>query len=88
MAMPVIRELLKRGHEVVPLALTTAGAVMRREGFEYKSPLDYLSLDQEKQYGHHFLERHHTDGKGISIEESLAYLGCSFREWFKHFFTR
>jgi len=80
MAIPVIKELKKRGHEVVSLALTTAGAVMERAGLAHKRPLDYLSIDEEQRYGHKLLERHHTNGKGISVEESLAYLGRSLRE--------
>ena len=80
MAIPVINELINRGHNVVPFALTTARAVMKRERLDCKSILDYVDVSEVKDFGSKFLSRHHTEGKGISLEESIAYLGCSFRD--------
>lgn len=80
MAIPVIKELLKREHEVVPIALTTAGKVMEREGLAYNTILDYVDYKKVKQYGETLIKKHHTEGKGISLNSSIAYLGTLLEE--------
>lgn len=79
MALPVINEFRNRGIDVVPLALTTASGVLKRKGIQHKSILDYVDAKNSdvRKYGYEILDRHHTDGKGISKEASLAYLGSS-----------
>lgn len=82
MALPIIKELRMRGFSVVPLALTTAASVLTRYNVDHKIILDYVDSNNTeiRKYGNELLERHHTEGKGISVEESLAYLGASFLE--------
>ena len=81
-AIPLIRALQERGHEVVPLALTTAAEVLRRHGMAHRTVRDYVDPadPRVRAYGEKLAQRHHTDGKGIPLEESLAYLGGSMRD--------
>ncbi|MCW3151053.1 UDP-N-acetylglucosamine 2-epimerase [Achromobacter spanius] len=81
-AIPIIELLQKRGHEVVPLALTTAAAVLSRLGIAHRTVRDYVDPADNRitQYGRKLAERHHTEGKGIPREESIAYLGASMRD--------
>ncbi|OZI68276.1 UDP-N-acetylglucosamine 2-epimerase [Bordetella genomosp. 1] len=81
-AIPMIRALERRGHDVVPLALTTAAPVLRRLGIAHKMVRDYVDLNDPhvKEYGERLAQKHHTDGKGIPLEESIAYLGSSMRD--------
>jgi len=74
--------MTERGHECVYLALTTAGDVARRAGILHKRPIDYVDLNDPaiQHWGRKLAERHHTEGKGISLNESIAYLGVSFRD--------
>lgn len=82
MAIPVIKELHRRGHETIPLALTTAGKVMAQERLSHFRPIDFIDKYdcQIRRYGEKLAAFHHTDGKGISYEESIAYLGVSFKD--------
>lgn len=81
-AIPLIQLLRKRGHEVVPLALTTAAAVLSRLGIPHRVVRDYVDIADNRiaHYGGKLAERHHTEGKGIPREESVAYLGASMRD--------
>lgn len=81
-AIPLIQLLQKRGHEVVPLALTTASAVLSRLGIAHRTVRDYVDPADIRiaHYGSKLAERHHTEGKGIPLEESIAYLGASMRD--------
>lgn len=81
-AIPLIRELRGRGHEVVPLALTAAAAVMAREGLPHRTITDYVDPADPviRRYGEMLLARHHTDGKGITVEQSIAYLGTGLAD--------
>jgi hypothetical protein len=81
-AIPMIRELSRRGHDVVPLALTAAPAAMLREGLSHKTITDFVDPDNA-EIAHHGLQligRHHTEGKGITKAQSIAYLGTSFAD--------
>jgi UDP-N-acetylglucosamine:LPS N-acetylglucosamine transferase len=80
--IPVFKTLVQRGHTCTLMALTTAGEVARREGLPHLRPIDCLDEDDAtiQQPGSCLAERHHTDGKGISRAESIAYLGVSFRD--------
>jgi UDP-N-acetylglucosamine:LPS N-acetylglucosamine transferase len=79
MCIPVIRELQARGHEVVVLALTVAGPAFERAGILHRRPIDYVDLETVRPYGEKLIARHHTDGKGLTREESLAYMGVSLQ---------
>lgn len=78
--IPTYKELLRRGHQCQFLALTTAAEVARRHGIPYSRPIDYVDMDAPmvQTWGARLAERHHTDGKGLTREESVAYLGVSF----------
>lgn len=79
MCIPVIAELKARGHEVVVLALTVAGPALTRAGIAHRRPIDYVDLDAVRPYGEKLIAHHHTEGKGLSRKESLAYLGVSLQ---------
>ncbi len=78
--LPVLKAMQQRGHDCRYLALTTAGEAASREGIEHTRPIDYVDLQNSEiaDWGARLAQRHHTDGKGISIDESIAYLGVSF----------
>lgn len=80
--LPVWRELKRRGHEPLLLALTTARAVAARQGIPSRGCLDYVDISDPdiRRWGEQLAHRHHTGGKGISHDESIAYLGVSFRD--------
>lgn len=79
-ALPLYRELSARGHGITLLALTTAGPVCRQAGIPHRRPIDYARLDDPdvQQNGRQLAAVHHTDGIGLSWEESIAYLGESY----------
>lgn len=79
MCVPLIEALKARGHEVVVLALTVAGPAFERLGIAHRRPIDYVDLERVRSYGERLIGRHHTDGKGLSRDESLAYLGVSLQ---------
>lgn len=80
--LPVIAAMRERGHECRYLALTTAGETARRAGVEHLRPIDFVDINHGKirQWGAKLAQKHHTEGKGIALEESIAYLGVSFRD--------
>ncbi|QPJ62385.1 MAG: UDP-N-acetyl glucosamine 2-epimerase [Candidatus Nitronauta litoralis] len=82
LVIPLYRELVSRDHECVMIGLTTAGPVLEREGIVHKRVIDYVDMknDNIQKYGRELLGKHHTDGIGITEEESIAYLGISFAE--------
>jgi len=82
LAVPLIRELERRGHRLSVLALTTAGPACARQGIAHRRPLEFAELTHPlvQRLGRRLLERHHTDGIGLSVDESIAYLGESYRE--------
>lgn len=81
-AIPMLRELQARGHEVVPLALTASAAVMDRLGIAHKTITDYVDPTQPAiaRYGAMLIDRHHTEGKGITRQASIAYLGTALND--------
>ncbi len=78
--IPVIQALTMRGHKCEYLALTTARKTALDAGIPCRRVSDFIDPgDQEIAYwGKRLAETHHTDGKGIAYEESVAYLGVSF----------
>ena len=79
MCVPLIEALKSHGHDVVVLALTVAGPALERLGIAHHRPIDYVDLERVRRYGERLIGRHHTDGKGLSRDESLAYLGVSLQ---------
>lgn len=79
---PLIRILKRRGHECIFLALTTAAAVAERECLSFQRPIDFIDTEDLAVSGPgiELAKTHHTEGKGIRYEESVAYLGASFRD--------
>lgn len=79
--LPVVKRLTGEW-EVHTLALTTAAEAFRRAGLRYCTardfvrPPDYLGGG----YGKDLADRWHTPGKGISREESEAYLQLSMMD--------
>lgn len=80
--LPVIKAMADRGHECLYLALTTAGNAAEQAGVRHKRPIDYVDITDPlvSHWGSKLAQRHHTDGKGISLDESIAYLGRSFKD--------
>lgn len=80
--LPLYETLVTRGHECHLLALTTAGEVARRAGIPHSRPIDFTDVSNPDihRLGERLAQRHHTDGKGLSRAESIAYLGTSFLE--------
>ncbi|MFT6988645.1 MAG: hypothetical protein ACJASL_000609 [Paraglaciecola sp.] len=80
--LPVIKMMLDRGHDCEFLALTTAGGVAETAGVYHQRPIDYVDIDDPviAHWGTKLAQLHHTEGKGISLQESIAYLGVSFKD--------
>lgn len=78
--LPVLNAMKERGHECLYLALTTAGSVAERSSVPHVKVINYVDMNESciQQWGLRLASRHHTDGKGISQEDSVAYLGTSF----------
>ncbi|EDM69051.1 hypothetical protein PE36_06182 [Moritella sp. PE36] len=85
MVIPVVKKLLEKGIDVSSLALTTSIRNFEREGISYNKVIDYVNMRCPKilRYGEFLSSKHHTDGKGITIEDSIAYLGTSLNELVK-----
>ncbi|MBI3855482.1 MAG: UDP-glycosyltransferase [Planctomycetes bacterium] len=83
MILPVLRELRRRGGwETSVLGLTTAGAVLDAAGIPFLGFKDLVRPGDEKALasGAELAGSHHTDGVGVSREESIAYLGLSYAD--------
>lgn len=80
--LPLYRVLVARGHECHLLALTTAGDIALRAGIPHSRPIDFVDVSDPdiRRFGERLVQRHHTDGKGLTRDESTAYLGASFLE--------
>ncbi len=80
--IPVFKAMEKRGYSCQYLALTTAGDIAARAGIKHTRPIDYININDPviQKWGRKLAAIHHTDGKGISIDESIAYLGTLFRD--------
>ncbi|MHB9143938.1 MAG: UDP-N-acetylglucosamine 2-epimerase [Symbiobacteriia bacterium] len=76
--MPVAKRLSDRW-DVHTLALTTAAEAFRRNGLPYHTARDFITPSDYAQsnYGKVLADRWHAPGKGISREESEAYLHLS-----------
>lgn len=72
--IPVFKAMEKRGYHCQYLALTAAGDIATCSGIKHTRPIDYISLKDPviQQWGRKLAAVHHTDGKGISMDESIA----------------
>lgn len=85
MVIPVVRKLLEKGIDVSSLALTTSIRNFEQEGIAYNKVIDYVNMSNPAvlHYGEFLSNKHHTEGKGITIDDSIAYLGTSLNELVK-----
>lgn len=82
MLIPVLEHLRSLGYEVHVLGLTAAGIPLTEAGFEPLGFLDFLKDDDTRaiEHGKRLAEKMHCDGKVVSLEESIAYLGLSYAD--------
>jgi CDP-glycerol glycerophosphotransferase (TagB/SpsB family) len=82
LTMKLAKELLSRNHEIEIIGLTTAAAVLLKEGLTPHKITQFVDSHDPivREFGSQLLVEHHTEGKGISKEESIAYLGNGFKE--------
>lgn len=78
--IPLYQALVRRGHTCDLLALTTAAETARRCNLPFYRPIDFVDIADADilEWGERLAQRHHTEGKGLSRDESIAYLGVSF----------
>lgn len=81
MLAPVARSLVARGYKVVFLALTTAGAYLKRAGIAYIGYEDLPEADHPDAiaFGRK-LAGDLPSGCTVPLAESIAYMGLSYRE--------
>lgn len=80
---PVLQALELRGVNTLFLALTTAGPVAAGAGLDYRSYRDYAHLvdsRRARKLGQELAVEMHNPGMGISLEESVFYLGINLLE--------
>ncbi|KUO75979.1 MAG: hypothetical protein APF77_24460 [Clostridia bacterium BRH_c25] len=79
--IPIIKELLARGYEVVVLGLTSSALALTAEGIKYKGMKDYISLFPEKEeiyeIGIRLLDKNFNQDSGLDRDEILLYLGIN-----------
>jgi hypothetical protein len=83
MVIPVVRELMAdSGWLPIVLGLTTAGPQMRAAGIVSYGYRDLLRPgdDAALAHGRRLLGDSHDPTSGISVEESIAYLGLSYQD--------
>jgi len=82
MLIPVLEQLRSLGYEIHVLGLTAAGIPLKEAGFEPLGFLDFLTDADTRAIAHgkRLAEKMHCDGKVVSLEESIAYLGLSYAD--------
>lgn len=78
MVIPVVRELARRGGwDTTVLGLTTAKGALDAAGIPSIGYKDLIRPEDREALalGRELARTHHTEGVGIEIEESVAYLG-------------
>lgn len=82
MLIPVLEQLRSQGYEIHVLGLTAAGIPLKEAGFEPMGFLDFLTDADTRavEHGKRIAETMHCDGKVVSLEESIAYLGLSYAD--------
>lgn len=81
MLLPVIRSLQTQGHQLIVFGLTTAGAVLTKQGIPFKGFKDLLPLsdqaDEAVRVGKQ-LAGEADPNAAVPYEESVAYMGLSY----------
>lgn len=82
MTIPLIRELAQRGWSVTALGATTAGPQLRAAGIPAVGYRDLVGPGDERALadGERLAPSSHDPSTGIPLEESIAYLGLSYRD--------
>lgn len=76
--LPIIKQIKKYNlYEYEILALTTAAKIFDKNNIEYKTLKDY-AVDEEVRIGKSIAQNFHSEGKGISYEDTVAYYGIGF----------
>lgn len=83
MVIPLVHELSRRpGWDATVLGLTLAGPQMRAQGISAFGYRDLVGSgdDEALAVGRRLLGHSHDPNSGISVEESIAYLGLSYAD--------
>ena len=79
--LPVIERLRARGDRVEILALTTAAAVCADRGIPFRRLVDFPAIQDERSRAHgERLAAAQPAHAAVAREESVAYLGASYRD--------
>lgn len=82
--IPVARELIKRGYEVVILALTSSCIYLKEEGLEYKLISSYIDIFEDKEtiikLGEEVIESNYNISSGLNKTDIQIYLGLNLYE--------
>jgi hypothetical protein len=80
-AIPVIKELKKRGYKISVLGLTASVLALQEEGIRYNGLRDYINLFDDKKLiyalGRKYIDANFIPQKGLEKEEILLYLGLN-----------
>lgn len=78
---PVVKELLRRGHAVTVLAMTTASAYLRNQGIDSIGFKDLLESSNHEAYEMGCqLSQGFGEDVPVSKEETIAYLGLNYQD--------
>lgn len=81
MVLPVVQTLLAQGrHEVLVLALTTAGNVLARAGVPYIGFRDLVTAGDEVALAHGVRLSKGVNSDLVAREETVAYMGLSYAD--------
>lgn len=78
---PVVKELMRRGHDVTVLGLTTAGSYLKEQGISSLGFKDLLESSNREAYEIGCRLAQDLDNGGpVSKEETIAYLGLCYQD--------
>ena len=83
MVIPCVKEMRRQGDwEPVVLGLTTAKPALEAAGIESIGFHDFIQSGDERalEHGRRLAEANFTPGKGVSYDESVAYLGLCYAD--------
>ncbi|KJU82066.1 Capsule polysaccharide biosynthesis, spore coat polysaccharide biosynthesis protein spsB [Candidatus Magnetobacterium bavaricum] len=82
--IPLLKELKNREDlELSTLGLSIAAESLKKAGIEHHTISHYKELIMDEiawKYGNSLAMKNHTEGKGISLEETVIYFGASMRD--------
>ncbi|MGG1630899.1 CDP-glycerol glycerophosphotransferase family protein [Rossellomorea sp. NRS-1567] len=83
-ALPIIKALNNEDEiSPIPIALTTATVKFNKEKIPYYNFFDFLKgddFDRVKTLGRELANKHHNELSGVSLQDSIAYLGPSMHD--------